>query len=277
MRAITESIKYSESPISLNVTVPTASIFSQRFKRLKQSLIESGMSTDCNISLTAVEDSLPSFRFSRSVNRGFQEVDADYYVNINDDVILGKTALRDSLNRMQADSKIGILGGILYYPEGRIQNAGDGVVLSGTAKYYYTMVMKYHAPFDALRRIRRNKKKGIHRFVLFYDYTNIKETRRGLCGGAYQMITSHAMKSTGGYDENYVMGYEDYDFCLSAMKCGFKVRLEKNVRLIHEHGASGVEYWKLWGDKAKDVLYSKFSPDVIIKLVEANGPLLSLD
>ncbi len=277
MRVTTEKIKTSESAITLNITVPTKSILSDRFKRLRQSVIENGLSLECNVSMSAVEDTLPSFRFSKSVNRGFQENDADYYVNVNDDVILGKTALSESLYRLHENPEVGILGGVLCYPNGKVQYAGNGVALSGTMKYYYMMILKYHAPFDAFRKIRHNKKKGIERFLLFYDYTNFKETSEGLCGATYQMITAQTIKSTGGYDENYVMGFEDYDFCLRAMKSGFKVRLAKTVRLTHERGASGVEHSRIWGDEATQMLYSKFSPDVILMLVAHNGPLLIVD
>ncbi|MBX8636367.1 MAG: hypothetical protein KIS30_03975 [Thermoplasmata archaeon] len=272
---MTEIIGKSDSGIDLNVTVPTITVSSEKFKTLRHSVIESAANVGCNVLLIAVEDSLPSFRFSKSVNRGFAEFDADYYVNVNDDILLQKTSLSNSLHSLQKDDEIGILAGIHYNPDGTIQDVGYGVALSATAKYYAMMVLKYHAPFDAFRKIKNYKERGISKFVLFYDYKSVKEAKEGLCGGPYQMINKSALKLTGGYDENYVMGLEDTDFCLRVIQNGLKARIDRRVGMTHERGASGINYWKSWSEDGTRLLYSKFSANDILRLVRENGQLIS--
>lgn len=141
-------------------------------------------------------------------------------------------------------SDIGIVGGRLLYPDGRIQFAGT--------------VRNLGAPewFD-------------HR----YRFKPEDWGPAGLAGpvlavtGACMYVTREAIEAVGVLDERYPMAYEDVDWCLRAWQAGFRVLYFPAASLYHHESVTrGTDvgereaesqrlFWERWGDffDARDV------------------------
>ena len=64
-----------------------------------------------------------------------------------------------------------------------------------------------------------------------YDYTSPRFV--GYVIGACQMIKSEVIEKLNGYDERWFYGPEDFDFCLRAWNCGYKVLYVPSSTMIH--------------------------------------------
>ncbi len=274
MHIYTQKIKESESNKVISIIIPTPDINADIYKRSVRSVYDAVRDlSDYEVHLVSVEDSGENFRFSKSVNRGIDEMDANFYLNMNDDVILDSDAISHSIETLELDKNIGLLGAILYYPNKKIQHAGIGVAKPLSYEYFKVMFIKYHAPFYSLRKIIAHRRGSINDFVLLYHSEKIHELKYGLVTGAYHFFTKSAVKTTGGYDENYKMGMEDVDYCLSIIKHGFKVRLNPEVEGIHYETYHGINYSLKYGDYTEKYFYSKWDVDSIFRLLKTNDML----
>ncbi|HWF26637.1 MAG TPA: glycosyltransferase [Solirubrobacteraceae bacterium] len=176
--------------------------------------------------------------FAANVNRGLAATDPeDDVVLLNSDTI----ARRGWLERLQyaagGDEKVGIVGGKLLYPDGRIQFAGT--------------VRNLGAPewFDHRYRF---KPSG-------WGPANVPQPVTAV-SGACMYLTRALLDELGGFDPEYPMAYEDVDLCLRAWQAGFKVLYWPDAELTHLESVSrGTEvgererasqrrFWERWGD-----------------------------
>jgi rhamnopyranosyl-N-acetylglucosaminyl-diphospho-decaprenol beta-1,3/1,4-galactofuranosyltransferase len=66
----------------------------------------------------------------------------------------------------------------------------------------------------------------------FYN-SNPKDSEVGVTGTAGMLIHRSVIEKTGVYNPDYFTGYEDYDYCIRAARCGFKIAVIKNAILWH--------------------------------------------
>jgi GT2 family glycosyltransferase len=70
--------------------------------------------------------------------------------------------------------------------------------------------------------------------------------------GAFMLIRGETWRALGGLDERYFFFFEETDFCLSALKKGWKTYHLPQVKVFHEQGGSArrvpaaarIEYWR---------------------------------
>ena len=122
MKVTSYQLNKTDTDKSLSIVIPTKSISGNLFKEAKTNLEKISESMKENITLTAIEDSGESFSFSKSVNKGLEEINADIYLNMNDDVTLSGNSLEKAIK--VASSMNTVVGAILNYPDGHIQHAG---------------------------------------------------------------------------------------------------------------------------------------------------------
>ena len=154
--------------------------------------------------------------FSKANNQGIRfalENDAKQVLLLNNDVeITEKRWLEDLLDVLESDSKIGIVGCKLLYPEGTIQHAGG--------------VIKLRVPYH---RGEGEKDTGQYDKVEFVDYVT----------GAVLLIKSDVICRIGLLDEGFTpLYFEDTDWCVRARLYGYKVAYTPNPTLIHHCGSS---------------------------------------
>ena len=275
MKVTSYQLNTTDSGKSLSIVIPTKSISGNLFKEAKTNLGKISESMKENVTLTAVEDSGESFSFSKSVNKGLEEINADIYLNMNDDVTLFGNSLENAIKI--ASSMNTVVGAILNYPDGPIQHAGISVdlvssTIDGSFIGYFLKELKlYRAPFDAFRKMNYMRSIGLNKFLDINHYRKINPSNKGIVTGAFHMFSSGILKSTGGYDENYRVGFEDLDFCLRALQSGISIRLSTEVNGIHFESISTGRL--IYSVEIIKYFHEKWANEQTVKLIEDNGPL----
>ena len=175
--------------------------------------------------------------FARSVNRGLAVArPGDDLVVLNNDVIPHRNWLERLQHAAYAGERVGIVGPMLLYPDGRIQAAGSHRNL-GAPEWFdhrYRFKPSTHGP------------------------ANVSVPSLGVTG-ACMYIRRAVIDELGPFDEGFPMAYEDVDYCLRAWEAGWEVRYEPSARLTHlESITRGTElgererrsqeyFWSKWG------------------------------
>lgn len=160
--------------------------------------------------------------FSKANNQGIRYALADgakYILLINNDVeITDGNWLETFTDVLESDSKIGIVGCKLLYPDGKIQHAGGTIKLRGA----------YH-------RGEFEKDAGQYNRVEFMDYVT----------GAALLIKSDVILKIGLLDEGFTPLYcEDTDWCVRARLYGYNVAYTPKPALTHHSGLSSTKLGK---------------------------------
>jgi GT2 family glycosyltransferase len=100
--------------------------------------------------------------------------------------------------------------------------------------------------------------------------------------GACHYIRRDLINKIGYYDEDYILSYEDVDYCLNVQSNGYEVWYIPNVEMTHYESATRTDpyseqnrvlLWKKWGSSYETIRSSQNIPDddLDIKVVEASG------
>ena len=154
--------------------------------------------------------------FSRASNQGIRHSlsnDAEYILLLNNDIeITDGKWLETLIDVLESDSKIGIVGCKLLYPNGKIQHAGGIINLTGG-----------HNRGECEEDTGRYDKIEFVKFVT----------------GAVLLIRADVVRKIGLLDEGFTpLYYEDVDWCVRARLNGYKVAYTPNPALIHHCGTS---------------------------------------
>lgn len=160
--------------------------------------------------------------FSIANNQGIRYALAKgskYVLLLNNDVeITDSNWLQKFIAVMESDSKTGVVGCKLAYPDGRIQHAGGVVALQ--------------VPYN---RGEEQNDRGQYDRAEFMDFVT----------GAVLLIRSDVVRQIGLLDEGFSPLYcEDTDWCLRAKLYGYKVAYTPDPTLIHHCGSSSSKLGK---------------------------------
>ncbi len=82
--------------------------------------------------------------------------------------------------------------------------------------------------------------------------------------GACMLISKEALKTVGMFDEEFLSGEEDLDYCLRVKAAGLKVIRNNQVNLIHLEGISTIKQkgtrvveWRFYGDSISKIHFIK--------------------
>jgi GT2 family glycosyltransferase len=142
-----------------------------------------------------------------------------YILLLNNDVeITDRNWLQELIEVSEFDSKVGVVGCKLLYPDGRIQHAGGVVTL--------------RVPYN---RGEEQKDCGQYNKIEFMDYIT----------GAVLLIRSDVIRQIGFLDTGFSPLYcEDTDWCVRAKLYGYKIAYTPNPTLIHHCGSSSSKLGK---------------------------------
>ncbi len=170
------------------------------------------------------------FNYSRLINVGRANIDAPYMLTVNNDVTVVSADWIEALLEQAQRPEVGVVGGRLLYPDGRVQHEGIGI---GNVRGGYIA-----ANLDAewMGRVIR-------------DVSAVT--------GACQMVKTAVFDEVGGYDETLQVGFNDVDFCLRVQKAGYLVVYTPHAELTHPESASRGKaldpvadyelFWQRWG------------------------------
>ena len=153
--------------------------------------------------------------FVASCNRGAAAARGNYLVFLNNDTLVEPGWLTALLETFAEESRAGIVGSKLVYPDGRLQEAG-GIIWRDASGWNY-------GKFD-------DPEKPEYNYLREVDY----------CSAAALMIPKSLFASVGGFDSRYAPAYyEDTDLSFKVRQAGYKVLFQPLSEVIHYEGATG--------------------------------------
>jgi GT2 family glycosyltransferase len=153
--------------------------------------------------------------FVGSCNRGAAKARGEYLLFLNNDTSVKPGWLDALLETFQLESRAGLVGSKLLFPDGRLQEAGGIIWRDGSGWNY--------GKFD-------DPKKPEYNYLRDVDY----------CSAACAMIPKSLFESIGGFDARYAPAYyEDTDLSFKIRQNGYKVLYQPMSEVIHHEGATG--------------------------------------
>lgn len=147
--------------------------------------------------------------FAKACNQGARAARGRHVVFLNNDTVPLRGWLRPLLAELDADPQVAIVGAKLLFPDDTIQHAG--VVFS----------RDFPLPYHAFYRVPGTLPAVNHRREL------------QCVTGACMAVRREVFATLGGFDEGYVNGFEDVDFCLRARARGGRVVYQPASTLYH--------------------------------------------
>ncbi|HEX5755146.1 MAG TPA: glycoside hydrolase family 99-like domain-containing protein, partial [Arenimonas sp.] len=152
--------------------------------------------------------------FLRNCNLAVDHCRGDYLLFLNNDTEVMAGWLDELLQVAEADPAVGLVGSMLVYPDGRLQEAG-GIIWRDASGMNYGRDQHPHRPeFNYLREP---------------DY----------CSGACILIGKQRFEALERFDERFAPAYyEDTDLAFKVRAAGYKVVYTPFSKVIHHEGVS---------------------------------------
>jgi GT2 family glycosyltransferase/glycosyltransferase involved in cell wall biosynthesis len=152
--------------------------------------------------------------FVDACNQGAAAARCRFLVFLNNDTVVLRDWLKALVETVESDERVGAVGSMFLYPDGRIQEAGAVVWSNGGAFHYGWGRSSEDRRFTFAREV---------------DY----------CSGASLLVRKDLFDRLGGFDRRYAPAYyEDADICMGVRSLGFKVVYQPRSRLVHYEGAT---------------------------------------
>jgi GT2 family glycosyltransferase len=195
--------------------------------------------------------------FAVSCNRGARLAQVKYLVFLNNDTVPLNGWLDALVDVVERDESIAIVGAKLLYPDRTIQHAGVSFRRSPYPLYPYHI---YAGKPDN------------------YPDVNVERDYDAVTA-ACMLVREEVFRDLGGFDEEYINGYEDVDFCLRAREKGYRIVYTPKSVLYHLESQSPGRFdksiknlrrlHKRWFGKVKTEDWVE--PKVSVVIVNYNG------
>lgn len=158
------------------------------------------------------------FNFSALCNSGARGFMGDYLLFLNDDTTVVSPDWLEALLEHAQHASVGAVGGLLLFPDLRIQHAG---VLLGV----------YGIGGHAFRLLDSRQ----HHYFMFPELTRNCSAVTGAC----LMTRRQSFEAVGGFDEqNLPTCFQDVDYCLKLIEKGYRIVYTPHARLLHYESAT---------------------------------------
>lgn len=147
------------------------------------------------------------------------DVSSDYVWFLNNDTEVEPDTLKNMIERMQADKKIGICGSTLIYAHDRntIQALGGAVYSKWTG---------------AVREI------GNQNSRFFPVDRDTVESEMDYVSGASMLVSQRFLEEVGLISEDYFLYFEEIDWAVRARKAGYRLGYAPDAIVYHKEGAA---------------------------------------
>lgn len=203
--------------------------------------------------------------FSAGCNIGFRLAKERYVLFLNPDCVLKTGSLNRMLEVLEANPRVGMLGGFLVNPDGTEQGGGRRAVPTPWRAFVRAFgLTRYSAYFPKL----------LFDFHLHKQPLPDKPVEVEAISGACMLVRREAVAEVGLWDETYFLHCEDLDWCFRFGLKGWKILFVPDAVVMHQKGACSssrpifVEWHK---HKGMMLFYNKFFkeqyPKVLMWLV----------
>ncbi|UCF35399.1 MAG: glycosyltransferase family 2 protein [Acidobacteriota bacterium] len=164
--------------------------------------------------------------FAAANNVAFREATGRYVVLLNSDAFLKPGALQKSIERMDANPRVGLAGGLLVGRDGSWQPSArmfpsllnELLNISGLAAKYSKS--RFFGRFDRT----------------FADPREAAEV--DWVPGAFSIIRRSVLGEIGHFDEDFFLYYEEVDLCRRIKRAGYSIWYWPEIEVIHIGGES---------------------------------------
>lgn len=188
-----------------------------------------------------VLDADMEFNWSKLNNYGVAHANGDVFIFLNNDTLVISEDWIERLAENALRKDIGIVGGLLLYPDDTIQHAGVVVGMGGWADHVFKGMKPVHfgSPFVS---------PVISRNVLAVT-------------GACMAISREKWNQLGVFDEEFIICGSDVELCVRAYNKGYYNRYDANVKLYHMESKSRDSYIPEIDFKKSDIMYAPYRED----------------
>ena len=178
------------------------------------------------------------FNWSKLNNYGVSKATGDVFVFLNNDTLIISEDWMERLAENALRKDIGVVGGLLLYPDDTIQHAGVVVGMGGWADHVFKGMDPIHfgSPFVS---------PVLSRNVLAVT-------------GACMAISRETWNQIGVFDEEFIICGSDVELCIRAYDRGLFNRYDANVKLYHLESKSRDSYIPEVDFKKSDVMYAPY-------------------
>ncbi|MDY0226074.1 MAG: glycosyltransferase [Desulfomicrobium apsheronum] len=145
--------------------------------------------------------------FAKACNQGAHSATGDMLIFLNNDTVVTAGWISSLVACVAREKNIGVVGCKLLYPDSTVQHAGVA----------FSPIKVHH--------IYRN-------FAPSHPAVN-KQREFQAVTAACMLVPRKLFLSLGGFDESFINGFEDLDFCFRARSKGFKVMYTPESVVIH--------------------------------------------
>ena len=157
------------------------------------------------------------FNFADKANFAFSQARTEHMVLLNDDMEIISPGWLVALLEPLAIREVGVVGARLIFANGELQHAGMVIGVNDGAAHIY-----HHSPQE---------------FIGYNGFTHV--IRNYCCVTAACMATrADVVRATGPWDTGFIVDYNDVDFCLRVLECGYRVVYTPYAELYHFEGST---------------------------------------
>lgn len=157
------------------------------------------------------------FNFARLMNLGRKNSEGEYLVLLNNDTeVISPDWMEGFIEQVQRP-EVGVAGCKLLYEDETIQHAGVVVGLGGVAAHAFT----------------RDDRDGPG----YFNYINLLNNYSAVTAACI-MVRTKVYDQVKGFSEEFVVEYNDVDFCLKVVEAGYRNLYVPHVELFHYESIS---------------------------------------
>jgi GT2 family glycosyltransferase len=157
------------------------------------------------------------FNFAAKLNFAARHAHGEHLLLLNDDTEVIDDEWMSAMLEFSQQPEIGVVGGKLFYPDGRIQHVGVVLGIGGGACHVLAGQAGDSPGYFGSALVIRN-------------YSAVT--------GACCMTRRAVFEEVGGFDERFALDFNDVDYCLRVGARGYRVVGTPFARLYHYEGAS---------------------------------------
>jgi N-acetylglucosaminyl-diphospho-decaprenol L-rhamnosyltransferase len=161
--------------------------------------------------------------YARGCNLGMGQVDADYYLILNPDIVVQPGALDRLLEFADTHPRAGVIGPQLLNTDGTIQNS---------CRRFYTLKTLLLRRTILGRIFPDSRTVHLH---LMDDFDHQSSRPVDWVLGGCLLARRSAIERTGPMDERFFLYFEDVDWCFRMWQAGFEVQYTPDARFVHHH------------------------------------------
>jgi GT2 family glycosyltransferase/2-polyprenyl-3-methyl-5-hydroxy-6-metoxy-1,4-benzoquinol methylase len=168
--------------------------------------------------ITVLDRQGQPFNFSALCNSGVGDFKGDYLLFLNDDTTVISPDWLEALLEHAQHPTVGAVGGLLLFPDLKIQHAGVLLGIYGIGGHAFRLL-------DSRE----------HHYFMFPEMTRNCSAVTGAC----LMTRRQSFEEVGGFDEqNLPTCFQDVDYCLKLIEKGYRIVYTPYATLLHHESAT---------------------------------------